>query len=191
MALSDIDRNLLDRCLRREPRSWDDFVDRFLGLVVHVVSHSAQARSIRLTSEDREDLCSEVFLAILKDEFAVLRQFRGESSLATYLTVIARRVVVRELLRRKATAPVHDAAVEMLTSDGGRTSTEQRIADREEVDRLLDGLSDREAEIVRLYHLEGHSYNEISARVGIPENSIGPTLTRARERMRTRQTDSA
>src|ERR1700742_977680 len=56
MALSDIDRNLLQRCLARKPRAWEDFVDRFMGLVVHVVNHSAQSRSLRLTSQDREDL---------------------------------------------------------------------------------------------------------------------------------------
>ena len=31
----------------------------------------------------------------------MLRHFRGESSLATYLTVVARRIVVRELLKRR------------------------------------------------------------------------------------------
>ena len=54
MALSEIDRNLLDRCLQRKPRAWEDFVDRFMGLIVHVVGHTAQARSVRLTPEDRE-----------------------------------------------------------------------------------------------------------------------------------------
>ncbi|MGC3966788.1 MAG: sigma-70 family RNA polymerase sigma factor [Pirellulales bacterium] len=63
---------------------------------------------------------------------------------------------------------------------------EQRIADHDEVNRLLDGLQDNEARVVRLYHLEGLSYQEISAAVGMPENSIGPTLSRARERMRTK-----
>ena len=62
MALSEIDRKLLDRCLDRKPRSWEDFVDRFMGLVIHVINHSSQARSIRLTPEDREDLCAEVFM---------------------------------------------------------------------------------------------------------------------------------
>ena len=49
MVLSEIDRNLLDRCLARKPRSWEDFVDRFLGLVVHVINHTSQSRSLRLT----------------------------------------------------------------------------------------------------------------------------------------------
>ena len=30
MALSEIDRNLLQRCLARKPRAWEDFVDRFM-----------------------------------------------------------------------------------------------------------------------------------------------------------------
>ncbi|HEY1786120.1 MAG TPA: hypothetical protein VGG30_11245 [Pirellulales bacterium] len=94
MALSDIDRSLLDRCLERKPRAWEDFVDRFLGLVIHVVNHSAHCRSWRLATEECEDLVARVFRTVAKDDLAVLRHFRGESSLATYLTVIARRLVV-------------------------------------------------------------------------------------------------
>src|SRR3954466_16050158 len=82
VALSDIDRNLLDRCLNRKPRAWEDFVDRFMGLVVHVINHTAQCRSIRLSTSDREDLASDVFVAIVERDMAVLRHFRGKSSLA-------------------------------------------------------------------------------------------------------------
>ncbi len=128
MALSDIDRNLLDRCLARKPRAWEDFVDRFMGLVVHVTNHSAQCRSIRLTPEDREDLCAEVFLAIIRDDYAVLQRFRRQSSLATYLTVVARRVVVRELLKSKSAARLNSAAPQPASADA-----EQRVEDREEV----------------------------------------------------------
>jgi RNA polymerase sigma-70 factor (ECF subfamily) len=35
-----------------------------------------------------------------------------------------------------------------------------------------------------MYHLEGKSYREISQALGLPENSIGPTLHRAREKLR-------
>ena len=100
MALSEIDRSLLDRCLNRKPRGWEDFVDRFMGLVVHVINHTAQCRSTNLSAADREDLAADVFLAIIDNDMAVLRHFRGKSSLATYLTVVARRVVVRKLADR-------------------------------------------------------------------------------------------
>ncbi len=156
-----------------------------MGLVVHVINHSAQCRSIRLASQDREDLCAEVFLAIVRDDFAVLRHFRGQSSLATYLTVVARRVVVRELLRRvavngSAAAPV--SAADIVGGDGAKT--EQQVSDREEVERLLGKLDGHEATIVRMYHLEGKTYQEISTATGVAENSVGPTLSRARQKMR-------
>lgn len=191
VSLSEIDRKLLERCLAREPRSWEDFVDRFIGLVVHVINHTAQSRSIRLTREDREDLTSEVFLTIVNDDFAVLRHFRRQSSLATYLTVIARRIIVRELLKRKNSSSLDDAA-HHTQADGSGTAVagEQRISDREEIERLMGELNGPEAEVVRLFHLEGKSYQEISDQVGIPENSIGPTLSRARAKMRRAGADS-
>lgn len=184
MALSDLDRNLLKRCLTRAPRAWEDFVDRFLGLVVHVVNHSAQSRSIRLAEQDREDLAAEVFLAIVHDDFAVLRRFRGESSLATYLTVIARRIVIRELLQRKSPASLNDIPETAAPESAYGASPEERISSREEVERLLRTLHGPEADVVRMYHLEGKSYQEISSRIGMPENSIGPTLSRARAKLR-------
>ena len=186
MALSEIDRNLIHRCLEREPRSWEDFADRFVGLVLHVVQHTARARSLRLTPQDVEDLASEVFLAIINDDFALLRRFRGQSSLATYLTVVARRVVVRELLKRRETSSLSEAAAVERAA-----LPEERIGDREEVERLLQGLNGQEADVVRMYHLEGKSYQEISSSMGLPENSVGPTLSRARAKLRAASADSA
>lgn len=188
MALSDIDRKLLQRCLTQEPRAWQDFVDRFMGLVVHVVNHSGQSRSLRITPEDREDLAAQVFLAILKDDMAVLRNFRGESSLATYLTVIARRVVVHAILKEKPLARLNNNLANHAAPGDGEQ--EKRLSDREEVARLLEELNGSEAEVVRLYHLEGKTYQEISTAVGMPENSVGPTLSRARRKMREHGADT-
>jgi RNA polymerase sigma-70 factor, ECF subfamily len=186
VALSEIDRNLLERCLQRKPRSWEDFVDRFMGLVVHVVNHTARARSVRLTPADRDDLCADVFLATIKNDFALLRNFRGKSSLATYLTVVARRIVVKELLTRMSAARLGEGASghSPQSIPDPHRSVEDRLSDREEVQRLLGGLQGTEAQVVRMYHLEGRSYQDISSAVGMPENSIGPILSRAREKLR-------
>ena len=193
MALSEIDRNLLERCLQRKPMAWEDFADRFLGLVVHVVNHTARARSIRLAAADRDDLCAEVFLAIVKNDFAILRNFRGKSSLATYLTVVARRIVVKELLSRMTSARLGEgsSAHPPQGIPDPHASVEERLGDQEEVQRLLGGLQGTEAQVVRMYHLEGKSYHEISLVVGMPENSIGPILSRARNKMRRAGVDSA
>ena len=191
MALSELDRGLLQSCLAGKPRAWENFVDRFLGLVVHVVNHSALCRSIRITAEDRDDLVAEVFLTIVNNDFAVLRRFSGRSSLATYLTVIARRVVVRDLLKRKIQTNLSEAAANDASMARQNSSAEERISDREQVEQLLRRLQGPEADIMRMYHLEGKSYREISSSVGLPENSIGPTLSRARAKLRQAGVDAA
>ncbi|MEM6328835.1 MAG: sigma-70 family RNA polymerase sigma factor [Planctomycetota bacterium] len=182
MALSEIDRQLLERCLSNKPQAWQDFVDRFMGLVTLVVNHTAECRSIRLDRADKEDLVSEVFLAVIKNDYAVLRRFRGQSSLATYLTVIARRVVVSHLMKNiSARFTTSEAAAEPLSP---AASVEDRLGDTEQLHSLLTKLNGPEADVVRLYHLEGKSYQEISDQTGMPAGSIGPTLSRARARMR-------
>jgi RNA polymerase sigma-70 factor (ECF subfamily) len=192
VALTEIDRTLLKRCLSQEPGAWKDFVDRFIGLFVHVINHTAHARSVPLTADDVEDLCADVFTTLLSNNYAALRQFRGKSSLATYLTVIARRIVVKELSQRRLSealghVPAHGSSIQAAQAIQAET---KRIEDRDEVARLLRDLPPRDADIIRQFHLEGKSYHEISASLGIPENSIGPTLNRARERLRQGQATS-
>ncbi len=154
-----------------------------MGLVVHVINHTAQCRSTNLTAADREDLAAEVFLTIVENDMAVLRHFRGKSSLATYLTVIARRVVVRKLVEGHSAVPLGDMVARAETDE---IEPEQRIRDQEEVGRLLGQLQGSEATVVRMYHLEGKTYQEISRTTGMPENSVGPMLSRARAKLRQR-----
>lgn len=185
MPLTDVDRGLLKRCLTSEAGAWSDFVERYAGLFVHVIQHTAQARSIRVTADDIDDLSSEVMLAIVANDCAVLRNFRGDSALATYLTVVTRRIVVREMSRRRMAEALGHVKSHVSAIDQAAAPVENgRIENQELVERMLSGLPPLDAEVVRRFHLEGQTYREISSRLGVPENSIGPTLTRAREKLR-------
>lgn len=182
MALTNLDRELLRRCLAKQPGAWNDFVDRFLGLIFHVVQHTAHLRSMPLKPEDTEDLASEVLLQIVANDYAVLKQFRGLSSLSTYLTVIARRSCVQELARRMAAREVQTASPppEPVEPEDQASGIERL----EEVERLLGKLPAREREVVRLHYIEGRTYEEISIKLNIPVNTIGPILSRARKKLR-------
>ena len=192
MALTDFDRRLLERCLNRDGSAWCEFVDRFAGLFVHVIHHTAHARSVELAPGDTDDLCAEVFLAILADNLGVLRRFKGESSLATYLAVIARRIVVREIISRRMAEAFGHVKSHVGGFETARVdlSDISRIENRDLVQRMLDGLPEHDANVIRQFHLEGRSYREIGENLGIPENSIGPTLSRAREKLRQNMSSS-
>jgi RNA polymerase sigma-70 factor (ECF subfamily) len=186
MAHTDADQVLLDCCLRHEAGAWRAFVDRFLGLIFHVVERTSQMVGMPLRSADVEDVAAEVLLQVIKNDFAVLRRFRRQSSLATYLTVIARRVCLHELNRRSAQRmPVQapdrpQAEPDRLTAP----AMFSQLENEEEVERLLGRLPAPERHVVRLFYLEGHTYQEISSELGIPVNTLGPMLFRARQRLR-------
>jgi RNA polymerase sigma-70 factor (ECF subfamily) len=182
VPLRDIDRQLIDRCLRKEPGAWNDFVDRYMGLIYHVIHHVAHARSLVLSAADIEDIAAEIFLAIVDDDYGVLRQFKGKSSLPTYLTVVARRICVKEVVKRHREAELgHAHAHRAIVEGEARDHQAEAIATAEEVERMLENLPEREAEVVRLYHLK---YRQIGKQLGIPENSVGPILAKARQRLR-------
>jgi RNA polymerase sigma-70 factor (ECF subfamily) len=183
VPLSEIDRKLIDRCLGREPGAWNDFVDRYLGLIYHVIQHVAHARSRVVSQADMEDIAAEILLRVVDDDYDVLRRYKATSSLPTYLTVIARRVCVREMIKRQREAELGHASAHRLNVNDASDEVES-IATAEEVERMLEELPEREAEVVRLYHLKFMNYREIGKRLGIPEASVGPILSKARKRLK-------
>lgn len=184
MPLREIDRQLLDRCLGHKPRAWNDFVDRYMGLIYHVIRHVGHARSVELSDADIEDLAGEIFLAFVDDDYQVLRQFRGQSSLPTYLTVVARRVCVREVIKRFREAELGHSTAHRAIVEEDRTGKAEPIIAAEEVERMLAHLPEREADVVRLYHLKYLNYRQIGKQLGIPENSVGPILAKARRSLK-------
>jgi RNA polymerase sigma-70 factor (ECF subfamily) len=185
VALTNVDRDLLKRCLAHQPGAWNDFVDRYLGLIYHVIHHTAHLRSQPLQPEDTEDLAAEVLLQLVAGDYALLRQFRGHSSLATYLTVVARRICVHELARRVAAREVQPPAGKDLDAvEAEEPARAAGLESVEQVEKLLARLPAREREVVRLFYLEGRSYEEISTETNIPVNTIGAILSRARTKLR-------
>ncbi len=182
------DAALVRDCLAGAPGAWDAFVARFAGLFRHVVDRTCSQRRLELSAADRDDVVAEILVELLKGDAAVLRAFAGRASLPTYLTVIARRTAVR-MMKRHDPPPAAPAPVAVPA--GAAPDQERRRADREEIERLLARLDAADARLIRLHHLEGRSYGEISRITGLPLGSIGPALSRARRKMRGTPEESA
>lgn len=183
MPLTDIDRKLLSELLAGRSGSWRLFVDRFTGLFVQVIQQTAHAHSLKLSDDDVEDLCADTYAELLSRDMSVLRSFRGRCSLATYLAVIVRRIVVRKLTQhryRQALGHVtaHRAAVDQAS---GESSDIRQVDARDEVESLMSRLPTELRQVAGWFYLENASYRQIAARLGRPMNSIGPMLSRIRE----------
>lgn len=182
------DQQLVRACLASAPGAWDGFVGRFAGLFGHVVDRTSSQRQRPLSSADRDDLIAEILVELLKNDAATLRAFAGRSTLSTYLTVIARRVAVRTLYRTLESRPAGQPGKGRPPGHGSPPTdqhhAERDLVDREEIEVLLGRLDESEARLVRLHHLESRSYGEISRITGLPVGSIGPALSKARQKMR-------
>lgn len=183
MPLTEKDRVLVNDLLSGMPGAWNTFVDRFSNLIVQVIHHTAHAHSLKLSADDVDDLTADVFTALLERDLGVIRSFRGRSSFATYLTVVTRRITLRKLTQRRymqafGHMQAHQASLEDLSE---RTPpTTGRVDQKDEVDSLMRSLPDSLRKVLSLFYLDGRSYSEISRRLRIPQNSVGPMLARAK-----------
>ncbi|MEI6240423.1 MAG: sigma-70 family RNA polymerase sigma factor [Planctomycetia bacterium] len=180
-ARTALHNELVRACLASAPGAWDEFVGTFAGLLGYVVDRTSRQHGMPLPSGERDDVIAEILVELLRNDAAALRAFAGRASLPTYLTVIARRVAVRSLQRARDRRPIPmgDGTHAADRHDGVNT-----LADREAVEVLLETLDETEARLVRLHHLEARSYGEISRLTGLPVGSIGPALSKARQKMR-------
>ena len=188
-ASGEVDAAILQACLAGQPGAWDGFVDRFAGLLGHVVTRCGVQRQMALSEADRDDVVAEILAELLKNDAAVLRSFTGRSSLTTYLIVISRRVAVRSMCRALDAPPQPTGPVDPAAAAGERSSAtgaplNRPLINREEIEALLPRLDAQEALLVRLHHIEARSYGDISHITGLPLGSIGPALSKARQKMR-------
>lgn len=74
-------------------------LEQNLPLIKQVIA--AVCRQRCLFGEDAEDAQQEVMLRLLADDCAAFADFRGESTLETYITTVTARVCIDEIRRRK------------------------------------------------------------------------------------------
>jgi RNA polymerase sigma-70 factor (ECF subfamily) len=97
---------------------------------------------------------------------------------------VARRICVKEVVKRHREAELGHVTVPRSIAGEPHDDEAEPTATAEEVERMLRDLPEREAEVVRLYHLKYLNYRQIGKQLGIPENSVGPILAKARKKLR-------
>jgi RNA polymerase sigma-70 factor, ECF subfamily len=145
-----------------------------------------------LATSHAEDLCAEVFAQLVANQFAAFARFEGRSALSTWLCVVARRLVLRRLVSERRELARSVMQTRLLASGLLPVSMVENplalvISDehRAQVAAALAQLDERQREMARLFYVEGCSYREISQKLNMPMNSVGPTLNRIHAKLRT------
>ena len=148
----------------------------------------AVAGRILKKREDVEDVAQQVFV---KAYFS-LKRFDQRAAFSTWLY----RITVNEcwdLLRKKKVRPLlyeSDLSEEqthqvLASQERGSTGTDisDQLGDRQRVERLLEGLEERDRLMLILKEVEGFAIEEIAAMMGLNANTVKVRLFRARQRI--------
>ncbi len=188
---------LVQQLVAGDGQAWALFVRHYQRLVQDRVRCTLVECGKSSKPTDIEDVTAEVFSQLLANDCRSLRGFQGRSRLSTWLSVIARRTCLthlRQASRRAAqiwAEPVTESiADEQSAADGGLSD----LIRREDAQRLRDTLrrlNEGDQQILRMFYLESLGYAEISRRLAISTNAVGPKLHRAQKRLRRLLLDSA
>ncbi len=93
---------LRTRCIDGDRDASGDFVRHYSYLVYRTVQYTLQNRHVAFIPDDVRDLHNTVFLKLFENNCKKLAQFKGRNgcSLATWVRLVALRIVLNELRRR-------------------------------------------------------------------------------------------
>jgi RNA polymerase sigma factor (sigma-70 family) len=159
--------------------AWDDLVDRYLPLVTAVIGR------FRLSSSDADDVNQTVWLRLVEH----LDGLREPRALPGWLVTTTRNEALQLIRRRARDLPVDPGATAAFDGVGDHAPDvdEALVSDlrAQALRDALDELPPKRRELLLLLLVDPPlPYEEISARLGIPKGSIGPTRARALEQLR-------
>jgi RNA polymerase sigma factor (sigma-70 family) len=174
LAVTDLVRRAQDG----DQRAWDALLERYAPLIWSI------CRRYRLGGADAQDAAQAVWLRLVDQ----LDKIRDPAAIAGWLATTTRREccrVLRAARRPQATWTGLDAETipddQAPTAEHGLLAAERHAALRE----ALAQLTPREQQLIAILTADPPvPYAEISARLGIPVGSIGPTRGRCLDKLR-------
>lgn len=188
------DEALLARARSGDERAFAAIVARHEGRV------AATAIGMLGPGDEAEEVGQETFIRLYRS----LDRFRGDASLATYLTRIAMNLSLTALRRRRSwlarfvpaaagpappepTGPRTGPRIEAMSDAGGGDALESLVREerRERVRAALEELKPEHRAVVVLRWIEGLSTRETADALGVPEGTVMSRLYRAMDRLET------
>ena len=180
---------LLARCRRGEADAWDELFDRHYAAASRFVFQLGS----QFTHEDVEEICQEVFLAVIKS----LNSFQGGSQFQTWLFRIATNKA-RDFREKQMAAKRGGGSVPLSLNaedaETGLTLDPPSHAPSPDVDLLnvenaalvrvaLDRLEEPCREIIELRYFGDLSYEEISAELQLNAKTVSSRLSKCLDKL--------
>jgi len=172
---------LIKRCLQKEKKAWDVFVQKYSKLIYWAIRKRLNASGFKFNQDNIDGIFQEVFLSILEGD--KLHQLKDPKIIPGWLAMIASnktvdfmRRVIREDKRLVVDMPV-------LKDDNFRQELQQRdLFDL--IGNSINSLSAKAKIAISFNLLQGRTHKEIANIMNIPANTVSTIIVRAKEKLK-------
>jgi len=166
------DRELVERWQAGEQAAFDDLYRRYFSRLATYCQRRVGDR------DTAEEIAQEAFVKALQ----ALPRFAGERRFYPWMTVIAQRLCVDHHRRNGRVRPSDE--IDAGSVDGDHGARLAFLADVDNLDRAMQRLGPRHAEVLDLRERRGMSYAEIAGHLEVPQSTVEALLFRARKALR-------
>jgi RNA polymerase sigma factor (sigma-70 family) len=175
----DIDfEDIVRRCLAEDQKAWEVLTVRLTPLIFGI------CRTMRLSRDETRDVHGEVSYLLVKN----LRNLRSPKKLLSYVARITKNEALKIIRKPKLKEASESTLIEDLPGAWNQPPDElyDGVRRTEAVAKAMAMLPERCFELIwaLFFDADEPSYKEISKRLGIPVQSIGPTRKRCLEKMK-------
>lgn len=186
----DTEAGLVLACAAGDAAAWARFVSEYGRLLAALSRRLLLRRTGRAADADVDEIVSRVFLALVKGERRLLKRYRPEFRLSTYLGVICRTEVGKHLRRKVHPTLSMDAegapdppADPAAPSPLAALEEKERAAAVASLREAMSRLAPRDRLLLTLKFVDGLDYERIAEVLRVDRDSVGQLLHRAKERL--------
>lgn len=164
----------VSRVINGDKQAFQLLIRRHERLVGHMIGRLIKQ------SEDREELCQDVFLKV----FDRISEFNFQSKLSTWIATIAYRHAINHLRKQKleySELPEDETWTNRFVEEENPEGILVETDMEHWVLKLVDQLPSQYKTVLTLYHLDGMNYAEIGSVTEMPEGTVKNYLFRARQ----------
>jgi RNA polymerase sigma-70 factor, ECF subfamily len=180
----DDDLLLLRRCLQADPGGWDQFVRRFNPSLEGVIRLTFLRTLSFIPESDVENVVQDLYLRLYENSFRRLRSFQSRCPLRLWLRSLAVRHTLNHLRSESLRGRWKSPSFDDLPLEAPPLEDPDRREEAARLSLLLDDLPPLSRAALKMFYFDGLAYRVIAAALGVPVQTLGSIISRARDRLR-------
>lgn len=172
---------LVERCIRRDKKAWEQFIERFSGLLYYSAAERLKRNGVFFGQQDLQDIVQGVLLELW--EKRRLQEVRDRSKITAWLSIVAQTRALNYMVRKKERllSEKESFRLDDLKAEAPECENEDLL---NALESSIRELGPREKIILKMNIFYKKTHREIAAFMGLPLNTVSTIIARKKKDLR-------